>query len=108
MQVSAARQLYEETCILLRDKAHHLKLREDLESKLSAGLANMDSELRKCVTADTPDGRVIYLHAVEEVFIEYISCTVIENMANSRFLLDFSPSKFAIIFQFKFDLIIPF
>ncbi|XP_026466696.1 diacylglycerol kinase eta-like [Ctenocephalides felis] len=57
--VSAARQLYEETCILLRDKAHHLKLREDLESKLSAALANMDSELRKCTKTESPDGPVL-------------------------------------------------
>ena len=71
--VSTARQLYEESCELLRDKAHNLvtifieincriireyshfqfvclqKLREDLENKLSLSLATMEQELRKCV-----------------------------------------------------------
>ncbi|XP_051164827.1 diacylglycerol kinase eta isoform X4 [Leptopilina boulardi] len=47
--VSTARQLYEESCELLRDKAHNLKLREDLENKLSLSLATMEQELRKCI-----------------------------------------------------------
>ncbi|XP_063242323.1 diacylglycerol kinase eta isoform X2 [Bacillus rossius redtenbacheri] len=51
--VSSARQLYEEACNLLREKAHHLKLREDLEGKLSAALGSMEMELRKCVTYDS-------------------------------------------------------
>ncbi|XP_068086403.1 diacylglycerol kinase eta [Anabrus simplex] len=51
--VSSARQLYEEACNLLRDKAQHLRLREDLEGKLSAALASMEMELRRCVTYDS-------------------------------------------------------
>ncbi|XP_033209733.1 diacylglycerol kinase eta isoform X5 [Belonocnema kinseyi] len=47
--VSTARQLYEESCELLRDKAQHLRLREDLENKLSLSLATMEQELRKCI-----------------------------------------------------------
>lgn len=46
--VSASRQLYEETCELLRDRGQTLILREDLESKLSVSLAQMERELRKC------------------------------------------------------------
>nr|CAD7428919.1 unnamed protein product [Timema monikensis] len=51
--VSSSRQLYDETCHLLREKAHQLRLREDLEGKLSAALGNMEMELRKCVTYDS-------------------------------------------------------
>nr|CAD7596741.1 unnamed protein product [Timema genevievae] len=51
--VSSSRQLYDETCHLLREKAHQLRLREDLEGKLSAALGNMEMELRICVTYDS-------------------------------------------------------
>ncbi|XP_052130444.1 diacylglycerol kinase eta-like [Frankliniella occidentalis] len=46
--VASARQLHEESCQLLREKAHQLRLREDLEGQLSSALANMEVELRKC------------------------------------------------------------
>ncbi|KAL6431277.1 hypothetical protein ACFW04_007148 [Cataglyphis niger] len=58
--VSSARQLYEESCELLRDKAHNLRLREDLENKLSISLANMEQELRKC-TFDERGTGLVYL-----------------------------------------------
>ncbi|XP_050594862.1 diacylglycerol kinase eta isoform X14 [Bombus affinis] len=45
--VSSARQLYEDSCELLRDKAQSLKLREDLENKLSFSLASMEQEVEK-------------------------------------------------------------
>ncbi|XP_069681666.1 diacylglycerol kinase eta isoform X7 [Periplaneta americana] len=63
--VSSARQLYEETCNLLREKVHNLKLREDLEGKLSAALGNMEMELRKCVTYDSA-GLVHFQQPVSE------------------------------------------
>lgn len=46
--INSSRQLYEDTCALLRDRGQTLILREDLESKLSASLAHMERELRKC------------------------------------------------------------
>ncbi|XP_055690695.1 diacylglycerol kinase eta isoform X3 [Lutzomyia longipalpis] len=46
--VTCSRQLYEETCDLLRARGSSLILREDLETKLSVSLANMEMELRKC------------------------------------------------------------
>ncbi|XP_006625055.1 diacylglycerol kinase eta isoform X3 [Apis dorsata] len=58
--VSSARQLYEDSCELLRDKAHNLKLREDLENKLSFSLASMEQELKKC-TFDEGGTRLVYL-----------------------------------------------
>ncbi|XP_011501604.1 PREDICTED: diacylglycerol kinase eta [Ceratosolen solmsi marchali] len=61
--VSSARQLYEESCELLRDKAHNLKLREDLENKLSISLATMEQELRKCVFDERGCG-LVYLHNI--------------------------------------------
>ncbi|XP_046989295.1 diacylglycerol kinase eta [Schistocerca americana] len=51
--VSSARQLYEEACSLLRDKAQTLRIREDLEGKLSAALGSLEMELRRCVTYDS-------------------------------------------------------
>ncbi|KAK3907640.1 Diacylglycerol kinase eta, partial [Frankliniella fusca] len=50
--VASARQLHEESCQLLREKAHKLRLREDLEGQLSSALANMEVELRKCSTEE--------------------------------------------------------
>ncbi|XP_029155939.1 diacylglycerol kinase eta isoform X3 [Nylanderia fulva] len=61
--VSSARQLYEESCELLRDKAHNLRLREDLENKLSMSLATMEQELRKC-TFDEAGTGLVYLQNV--------------------------------------------
>ncbi|CAK9811061.1 Diacylglycerol kinase eta [Anthophora plagiata] len=58
--VSSARQLYEDACELLRDKAHNLRLREDLESKLSLSLASMEQELKKC-TFDEGGTGLVYL-----------------------------------------------
>lgn len=46
--VNAAKQLHEETCELLRVRGQSLILREDLESKLSTSLAQMEREIRKC------------------------------------------------------------
>lgn len=80
--VSSARQLYEDSCELLRDKAHNLvslidqsiedryddfllqRLREDLETKLSASLAGMEQELRKCVFDESGTG-LVYLHQLQ-------------------------------------------
>ncbi|XP_012257177.2 diacylglycerol kinase eta isoform X2 [Athalia rosae] len=62
--VSSARQLYEDSCELLRDKAHNLRLREDLESKLSTSLASMEQELRKCVFDESGTG-LVYLHNLQ-------------------------------------------
>ncbi|XP_020297284.1 diacylglycerol kinase eta isoform X2 [Pseudomyrmex gracilis] len=61
--VSSARQLYEESCELLRNKAHNLKLREDLENKLSLSLASMEQELRKCIF-DVGGTELVYLQNV--------------------------------------------
>ncbi|XP_023710920.1 diacylglycerol kinase eta isoform X3 [Cryptotermes secundus] len=63
--VASTRQLYEETCNLLREKAHNLRLREDLEGKLSAALCNIEMELRKCVTYDSA-GLVQFQQPVSE------------------------------------------
>lgn len=64
--VTAVKQLYEESCCLLHDKGHKLKLREDLESKLSASLANTEMELRKCAMYETPTGSLVYLQPLQE------------------------------------------
>ncbi|XP_015118316.1 diacylglycerol kinase eta [Diachasma alloeum] len=61
--VSNARQLYEESCELLRDKAHKLRLREDLENKLSQALAMMEHELRKCIFDEAGTG-MVYLQNI--------------------------------------------
>ncbi|XP_032664900.1 LOW QUALITY PROTEIN: diacylglycerol kinase eta [Odontomachus brunneus] len=59
--VLSARQLYEESCELLHDKAHNLRLQDDLENKLSLALTNMEQELRKC-TFDERNTGLVYLH----------------------------------------------
>lgn len=56
--ITSARELYEETCVLLRERGNTLILREDLESKLSAALANMEMELRKCTIQSNEDGQI--------------------------------------------------
>lgn len=64
--VNSVKTLYEESCCLLHDRGDKLKLREDLENKLSVSLASMELELRKCVLHDTPTGGMIYLQALQE------------------------------------------
>ncbi|CAH1183296.1 unnamed protein product [Phaedon cochleariae] len=68
--VADVKQLYEESCCLLHDRGDKLKLREDLENKLSASLANAEMELRKCVMYDTAMGSLVYLQALpgDQVF----------------------------------------
>ncbi|XP_004518470.1 diacylglycerol kinase eta isoform X2 [Ceratitis capitata] len=56
--IESARQLYDDACNLLRDRAHSLILREDLESKLSAALANIEMELKKCSVQKNADGKL--------------------------------------------------
>ncbi|XP_063914005.1 diacylglycerol kinase eta isoform X4 [Zophobas morio] len=63
--VTAVKQLYEDSCCLLHDRGDKLKLREDLENKLSASLANTELELRKCVMYDRPEGSLVYLQPVQ-------------------------------------------
>nr|XP_023014140.1 diacylglycerol kinase eta-like [Leptinotarsa decemlineata] len=63
--VTAVKQLYEESCCLLHDRGDKLKLREDLESKLSASLANTELEMRKCVMYDKSSGALVYLQALQ-------------------------------------------
>ncbi|XP_013118349.1 diacylglycerol kinase eta isoform X5 [Stomoxys calcitrans] len=56
--IDSSRQLYDDACTLLRDRGHSLILREDLESKLSAALANMEMELKKCSVQKCVDGKL--------------------------------------------------
>ncbi|XP_053594048.1 diacylglycerol kinase eta isoform X2 [Microplitis demolitor] len=58
--VSSARQLYEESCELLRDSGQILRIRSDLENKLSQSLAAMEQELKKCVFDEAGTG-LVYL-----------------------------------------------
>ncbi|XP_055606025.1 diacylglycerol kinase eta-like isoform X2 [Uranotaenia lowii] len=63
--VRASRQLYEDTCDLLRERSHSLILREDLETKLSVSLANMEMELGKCSLQQTNNGETkVYLNVL--------------------------------------------
>ncbi|XP_053691122.1 diacylglycerol kinase eta [Sabethes cyaneus] len=63
--VKSARQLYEDTCDLLRERSHSLILREDLETKLSVSLANMEMELGKCSLQQTNSGETkVYLNVL--------------------------------------------
>lgn len=64
--VASVKQLYEESCCLLHDRGDKLKLREDLENKLSASLACTEMELRKCVMYDTPTGSLVYLQPLQD------------------------------------------
>lgn len=76
--IDAARQLYDDTCNLLRDRDNGIILREDLESKLSAALANMEMELKKCTVQKNADGKLRTYFNIqnnnnnnnEEVFIQ--------------------------------------
>ncbi|XP_053969268.1 diacylglycerol kinase eta-like isoform X1 [Anastrepha ludens] len=56
--IDSSRQLYDDACNLLRDRGHSLILREDLETKLSAALANMEMELKKCSVQKYIDGKL--------------------------------------------------
>ncbi|XP_036329541.1 diacylglycerol kinase eta-like isoform X1 [Rhagoletis pomonella] len=56
--IDSSRQLYDDACNLLRDRGHSLILREDLELKLSAALANMEMELKKCSVQKCIDGKL--------------------------------------------------
>lgn len=63
--VGSTRQLYESTCELLRERGHSLIMREDLETKLSVSLANIEMELRKCAMQKSEDGTMkIYLNVL--------------------------------------------
>lgn len=65
--VLAVKQLYEECFSLLHDRDDHkLKLREDIENKLSASLTNMEMELRKCYLLETSSGNMAYLNTIQE------------------------------------------
>ncbi|XP_055903306.1 diacylglycerol kinase eta isoform X2 [Eupeodes corollae] len=56
--IDSSRHLYDDTCTLLRERGHSLILREDLEFKLSAALANMEMELKKCSVLKCVDGKI--------------------------------------------------
>lgn len=56
--VTACRQLYTDSCELLREREQTLILREDLETKLSVALANTEMELRKCNITKSADGQM--------------------------------------------------
>jgi diacylglycerol kinase (ATP) len=63
--VGSTRQLYESSCELLRERGHSLIMREDLETKLSVALANIEMELRKCTMQKSEDGSMkIYLNVL--------------------------------------------
>lgn len=56
--ITACRQLYDDSCELLREREQTLILREDLETKLSVALANTEMELRKCSVSKSADGQM--------------------------------------------------
>lgn len=64
--VTAVKQLFEESCCMLHDRGGKLKLREDLENKVSVSLANTELELRKCSIYDTAQGSLVYLQALPD------------------------------------------
>lgn len=55
--ITACRELYSNSCELLREREQTLILREDLETKLSVALANTEMELRKCQMTKSTDGQ---------------------------------------------------
>lgn len=93
---NSARQLYEDSCDLLRERGNNLILREDLESKLSVALANMEMELRKCNVQTCDDGRVrAYLHLLapnEEVSTLFKKTNI--DFAHSNIFFHESPTYF--------------
>jgi len=71
--VASTRQLYESSCELLRERGHSLIMREDLETKLSVSLANIEMELRKCTMQRSEDGTMkIYLNVLAPNYEENI------------------------------------
>lgn len=63
--VNCSKELYEDSCELLRARGHSLIMREDLETKLSAALANMEMEIRRVHLQKGDDGIVkAYLNCV--------------------------------------------
>lgn len=73
--VTAVKQLFEESCCMLHDRSDKLKLREDLENKVSVSLANTELELRKCAMYDTSQGSLVYLQPLpDEQVSSMITC----------------------------------
>lgn len=72
--VTAVKQLFEESCCMLHDRGGKLKLREDLENKVSVSLANTELELRKCAMYDTSQGSLVFLQALPD---DQVSCETI-------------------------------
>lgn len=64
--VTAVKQLFEESCCMLHDRGDKLKIREDLENKVSVSLVNTELELRKCAMYDTSQGSLIYLQPLPD------------------------------------------
>lgn len=65
--VQAVKVLYEECFSLLHDREDlKLKLREDIENKLSASITNMEMELRKCYLLETAAGNMAYINTIPE------------------------------------------
>lgn len=75
--VNAVKQLYEESCCLLHDRGHKLKIREDLENKVSIALANTEMELKKCAMYETPSGSLVYLQPLRGEHVKEIKCVVL-------------------------------
>lgn len=71
--VASTRQLYESSCELLRERGHSLIMREDLETKLSVSLANIEMELRKCTMQRSEDGTFkIYLNVLAPNYEDHL------------------------------------
>ncbi|XP_025833655.1 diacylglycerol kinase eta [Agrilus planipennis] len=64
--VNTVKHLYEDSCNLLHDRGDKLKLRDDIENKLSISLANMEMELRKCFTYENSAGNLVYLQSTHD------------------------------------------
>ncbi|XP_014254870.1 diacylglycerol kinase eta isoform X2 [Cimex lectularius] len=63
--VSSARELHEEACMLLKEKAQSLKLAPELESQLNYALTSMENELRKCHVSESGQA-LVYLHQLSD------------------------------------------
>lgn len=88
--ITACRQLYTDSCELLREREQTLILREDLESKLSVALANIEMELRKCVVSKSDDGQMrasLNVLAPNEEVIQTLSIYVVIMQMYSKHLL---------------------
>lgn len=90
--VGAVKRLYEESCCLLHDRGDKLKLREDLENKLSASLANAELELRRCVMYETATGSLVYLQPLQE---DQVRLIIIRHLKEEEFFVStrFIPLK---------------